>query len=308
MSGIEVFLDETPGEARGVVLRGGRFEHLLIERDDDTPEHRLGARVVGRVVAVHAGLKGAFVDLGVEPHGFLPLKGGTRVGEGERLELEVVAEPRERKGPTLRRIGPAEGAPRLLRAGPTIRECLATLAPGVEPTTGAAAIRAGLEAEEEAAAPGAVFPDTGLDLAIERTRALVAIDLDLAPSAGMQAGHRARERANRQGLAEAARLLRLKRWAGLTVIDLIGAGHDGAAMLAAARQAFGEDPAIGYGPVSRFGLLQLSLPWRRTPLEEVLNGADGRRRPEQRAQDVVRTLRLALLEDPATPRFVARCR
>ena len=307
MSEVEAFLDEAPGETRGVVVRDGRFEHLLIDRDDDTPEHRLGARVAGRVIEVHPGLKGAFVDLGVPVHGFLPLRGGAGVREGDRIEIEVAAEPRERKGPTLRLIGPAEGAPRLLRPGPSVQEALAALAPDVAPATGAVAIQASLEAEEEASGAGGLFPDTGLDLMVERTRALIAVDLDLAPAPGVQTGTKARERANRQGLVQAARLLRLKRWAGLVVVDLVGAGHDGAAILAAARRAFGDDPAIGYGPVSRFGLLQLSLPWGRTPLEEILNGPDGRRRLAHRSQDVVRALRLALLSDTAAPRRVARC-
>ena len=306
MSEVEVFLDETPGETRGAIARDGRFEHLLIERDDDIPEHRLGARVAGRVVEVNVGLKGAFVDLGTGVDGFLPLRGGVRARAGERIEVEVVAEPRERKGPTLRLVGPAQGELGLLRPAPTVRETLAVLAPGIAPTTDAAAIRAGREAEEEAAGSGGLFPDTGLDLKVERTRALVAVDLDLAPAPGVATGGKARERANRQGLAEAARLLRLKRWAGLVVVDLVGTGHEGAAILAAARRAFGDDPAIGYGPVSRFGLLQLSLPWGRTPLEEVFNGPDGRRLAH-RAQDVVRALRLALLADTAAPRLVARC-
>ena len=58
---LEVFLDDTPGEVRGVVVRDGRFEHLLIQREDDVAEHRLGARCVGRIAEVHPGLRGAFV-------------------------------------------------------------------------------------------------------------------------------------------------------------------------------------------------------------------------------------------------------
>ena len=61
MSAVEVFLDETPGETRGVVLRDGRFTHLLIQREDDPAETRLGARSIGRVVEINPGLRGAFV-------------------------------------------------------------------------------------------------------------------------------------------------------------------------------------------------------------------------------------------------------
>jgi hypothetical protein len=108
---LEVFLDDTPGEVRGVVVRDGRFEHLLIQREDDLPEHRLGARCVGRIAEVHAGLKGGFVDLGPTVHGFLPFRGQDRLTVGQKVAVEVSAEPREGKGPTLRLIGPGEGEP-----------------------------------------------------------------------------------------------------------------------------------------------------------------------------------------------------
>jgi hypothetical protein len=306
VSEVEVFLDDTPGEVRGVIARDGRFEHLLIQRDDDVVEHRLGARCVGRIAEVHPGLKGAFVDLGPVVHGFLPFRGQDRLAAGQKVEVEVSAEPREGKGPTLRLIGAGEGAPRLLRPGPTVAETLARLAPEAEPLTGPAAILAGRDAEEAADWPGELFPDTGLDVMVQRTRALIAVDFDLSAAPGVAFGAPARTRANRQGLHAAARMIRLKRWGGLTAIDLIGTGQDGEAVMTAAKQAFGGDPEVVFGPVNRFGVLQLALPWRRTPLEEVLNGPDRRRRPGQRAQDIVRALRFALLSDTAAPRVTAR--
>lgn len=306
MSEVEVFLDDTPGEVRGVVVRDGRFEHLLIQREDDVPEHRLGARCIGRIFDVHPGLKGGFVDLGTIVHGFLPFRGQDRLAAGQKIEVEVTAEPREGKGPTLRLIGAGEGAPRLLAPGPTVIELLRQLAHDVEPATGLAAIQAGWDAEEEAGWPGAFFEDTGLDLMVQRTRALVAVDLDLSPAPGVSFGANARTRANRQGVQAAARAIRLKGWGGLVAIDLIGMGQDGDVVLAAAKEAFGGDPDVVFGPVNRFGVLQLALPWRRTPLEEILNGPDGRRRPGQRAQDIVRSLRFALLSDTTIPRIIVR--
>lgn len=303
---VEVFLDDTPGEVRGVVVRDGRFEHLLIQREDDVAEHRLGARCVGRIAEVHPGLKGAFVDLGPIAHGFLPFRGQDRLAVGQKVEVEVTAEPREGKGPTLRLIGAGEGEPRLLAPGPTVAGTLARLAPGVEPVTGLEAIQAGWDAEEEAGWPGELFADTGLDLMVQRTRALIAVDLDLAPAPGVSFGANARTRANRQGLHAAARLIRLKSWGGLVAIDLIGTGQDGDVVMVAAKEAFGGDPDVVFGPVNRFGVLQLALPWRRTPLEEVLNGPDRRRRPGQRAQDIVRSLRFALLSDTTIPRITVR--
>ena len=307
MSELEVFLDDTPGEVRGVIVQNGRFEHLLIQREDDVAEHRLGARCIGRISQVHPGLKGAFVDLGSVAHGFLPFRGQDRLAVGQKVVIEVSAEPREGKGPTLRLIGAGEGKPRLLMPGPTVAETLARLAPGATPVTGLAAIQASWDAEEEAMGSGGRFLDTGLDLSVERTRAMIAVDLDLPPTPGVSSGAAARTRANRQGLQAAARLIRLKRWAGLVAIDLIGTGQDGETVMAAAKLSFGSDPDIVYGPVNRFGVLQLALPWRETPLEEVLNDAAGRRRAEHRAQDVVRRLRHGLLSNTTVARITMSC-
>ena len=306
MSAVEVFLDDTPGEVRGVIAREGRFEHLLIQRDDEVVEHRLGARCVGRIAEVHPGLKGGFVDLGPVLNGFLPFRGQDRLAAGQKVEVEVSAEPREGKGPTLRLIGAGEGVSRLLTPGPTVAQTLARLAPGLEPVTGLAAIQASWDAEEEASRPGDLFPATGLDVMVQRTRALIAVDFDLSAGPGVAFGAPARTRANRQGLIEAARLIRLKRWGGLVAIDLIGRGQDGESVMTGAKQAFGGDAEVVFGPVNRFGVLQLALPWRWTPLEEILNGRDGRRRPEHRVQDIVRGLSFALLADTRSPRITAR--
>lgn len=308
MSGdVEVFLDDTPGEARGMLSRDGAWERLIIQRDSDPAEHRLGARCVGRVATVDPSLSAAFVDLGRgAPFGFLPLSRAAAVTAGRKVEVEVAAEPRDRKGPTLRYIGPASGEPRLLAAGPDVAARLAALAPGVVPVTGAAAIEASRDAEETALADEAVFAGAGVNLAVERTRALVAVDIDYAGAPGRDA-RRGKAQANQAGLTQAARLVRLKGWGGLVCIDLVGAGHDGTALAAMAKAAFAGDGPVAVGPVSRFGLLQLTIPWRDRPIESILD-PDGPRALETRAIDLVRRLRLAMLSNTAAPRIIARCR
>lgn len=301
MADVEVFLDAAPGETRGIVFRNGRAWTLIIHKDDDRLEHRLGARVVGRVARLAPGLHGAFIDLGCgEPFGFLPLGKVDRPAEGAKLELLITAEPRERKGPVLRRLGEASGEPRLLAAGPDVAAILNHLAPGAPVATGAEAIRAALEAEEEALSGGVVEPGVGLDLAVQRTRALIAADIDYAPAAGRDS-RKGREAVNREGLRQTARLLALKGWGGLVVIDLAGVGLHPETTLSMARQAFADHDGAAMGPLSRFGLLQLSLPWARTPADERL-AAPG-------AQEIgaLRRLRLALLTDRASPRLTLHC-
>ena len=305
MTGVEVFLDDTPGEVRGMVSRDGRFERLILQRDDDPPQNRLGARSVGRVIEPDGAFKAAFVDLGGDKAGFLPLGKGEAIRTGDIVEVEVTAEPRETKGPVLKRIGAGQGRPRLIAPGPDVAERLRRLAPGVSPITGVEAIQASWEAEEEALAAAHVFSEWAVDVAVQRTRALIAVDIDYAHLAGRDP-RKGRATANREGLKQAARLIRLKGWGGLVAVDLVGTALDPAQIAGHAREAFAADEAT-FGPLSRFGLLQLALPWRTTPTEERLHAPGGRRAPAARAIDVVRQLRHRLLSDTATPRFVARC-
>jgi Ribonuclease G/E len=307
MSGeIEVFLDQTPGETRGLIACDGRYTHILIEREGDAAALKLGARSVGRVAEIDAGLRGAFVDLGGGQTGFMPLGKSHDLKQGQKIEVEVSAEPREAKGATLRRIGTADGEPRLLKAAPPVEQALATLAPRVQVQAGALAIEAVWEAEEEALARRLVLAGAGLDLAIQRTRAMVVVDID--HTGGKQG---AAKQANFTGLAEAGRLIRLNRWGGLVAVDLVGSGQEAEPLMKAARTAFGDDPEIVFGPLNRFGVLMLSLPWRRTPLEDVLNGSahDGNGRPTLRTRGiaVARRLRHGLLTDTRSPRLFARC-
>lgn len=301
-----VFLDETPGETRGAVMRDGRYTHLLIHREGDCPQTRLGARSVGRVIEVNPGLRGAFVDIGADSPVFLPFPRNDRLVQGQRLEVVVAAESRRGKGAVVRRLGPAEGAPRLLEAGPSVALQLQRLAPGVESVAGIEAIDAVLEAEDDALSRTQAFTGAGIDLSVERTRALVAVDIDYSPTAGRDP-KQGRAISNREGLRQAARLIELRNWAGLVVIDLVGDGQDGEAQLKAARAVFAHEPQAVFAPVSRFGLLQISLPWRHRPIEEILLGADGRPTVQTRAISLVRRLRRQMLANTAAPRLRIRC-
>ena len=295
MSDLETFLDDGPGETWGVVCQDGEPRQIFHARDGDAEANRLGAESIGRVTALLPGGGGAFVDLGVgEPFGFLN-KGQVTVGQAVRVT--VSAEPRGGKGPGLTLSGKGEGTPRLLKPGPTVAEWLARAAPGVVPATGAVAIEAVREARETALVP--VLEAEGLSVALERTRALVAVDLDFAGAPGRDSG-KAREAANRLGLRLAARHIALKRWAGLVVIDLIGTAQAPDPVMKAAKEAF-VDTGVTFGPLSRFGLLQLSLPWRQTPIEETLFGVKGERRRRAGQIEAVRTLRHALEVNRSAP-------
>lgn len=275
MSERRFYLDVGVGETRGVVSLDGRPERLLIARDGDLAVQGLGARAVGRVGRIERAQGLAFVDLGEGLDGVLNLT--TEIGrqtEGAAVEVEIRSEARGEKGASLRFLAAAEGAPRLLAPGPSLEERLGALARGGEIRAGSVARSMADGAQDEALAGEFALPGGG-SLTVEPTRALVAVDVDLGARPGAEAKRAARA-ANFAALGVAARVLRLKGLGGLVVIDLIGRGHDGPALLAAARAAFGPDnPGVAFGPISRFGTLELALPRRARPALDILTDGTG---------------------------------
>ncbi len=303
MSERRAYLDIGIGETRGVVTLDGRPERLLIARDGDVAGQALGAVVIGRVRKLERQLALAFVDLGEGPEGVLNLRPDMpRITEGQAVRVEVRAEARGEKGAQLRLVGEAEGAPRVEEPAPTVEAELAALT-RLPAKTGADA-RAMADAAE-AEALESVFPlPGGGSIAVERTRALIAVDVDVGERPGGDA-KRATRAVNLAALGAAARVLRLKGEGGLVVVDLAGRGHDGPAMLSAARTAFGPDnPGVAFGPISRFGTLELTIPRRRRSVAERLLGADGRPTSQTLALRLVRAIEREAGADPGA-RIVA---
>jgi Ribonuclease G/E len=290
MSQRRLYLDTCAGERRGVVTLDGRPERLIIERDGDLAAQALGARMVARVRRVENAAGLAFLDLGVEPDAVLNLTAEVgRLTEGQAVEVEIRTEARGDKGATVHFIGPAEAPARLLAAGPSLEERLQGYERAAAIQTGPIARSVADGAQEEAL--GVIFPlPGGGSIAVETTRALVAVDVDVGTRAGAEAKRVARA-ANFAALGAAARILRLKGLGGLVVIDLVGRGHDAPALLSAARAAFGADnPGVALGAVSRFGTLELTIPRRSAPVMDRLISAAGAKTSLTLALDAVRAL------------------
>ncbi len=153
---------------------------------------------------------------------------------------------------------------------------------------GAKARHAADLAEEAVLAVEHALPGGG-SIAIEPTRALIAIDVDVGERRGGRA--QAAKGANLAAIAAAARLLRLKALGGLVVLDLVGEGGDGRRFAEAAQTAFAADgPGVVVGPLSRLGLLQLAVPHHRRPLAESLCDETGAIRVSTWAQRLLRAL------------------
>lgn len=305
MSERRVYLDVGLGETRGVVTLDGRPERLLILRDDDNPRLRLGARLVARVASLEAAIGTAFLDLGNGAEAILPFKPDVRPVRGQAIEIEIRGEPRRGKLAVARLIGAGEGAPRLIASAPDMVAELAVLGHGAALVEGRAARDVADEAEAEVLEIIHPLPGGG-EIAIEPTRALTAIDVDLSDRKGGDA-KRVTRQANMAALGMSARLLRLKGLGGIVVIDLVGRGHDGNALLAAARSAFGPDnPGVAIGPVGRFGTMELSLPRRTQPVLERLCRPDGALSDRTLAQRLIRRLQSEGSAQPGA-RLTATC-
>jgi hypothetical protein len=289
MSERRIYLDRGLGETRGVVTLDGRPERLMVRRDDDDPRLLLGARLIARVASLEPALGTAFLDLGGGAEAILAFKPDARPVRGQAIEVEIRGEPRRGKLAVARAVGAGEGAPRLIAGAPDMAAELELLGHGARLVEGRAAREVADEAEAEALEAVHPLPGGG-DIAIEPTRALTAIDVDLSDRKGGDA-KRVTRQANLAALGMAARLLRLKGLGGIVVFDLVGRGHDGNALLAAARAAFAPDnPGVAIGPVGRFGTMELSLPRRSQPLLERLCRADGSLSDRTLAQRVIRRL------------------
>ncbi len=291
-----LYLDRTPGEARGVVTLDGRPERLLIERADADRGPRLGARYRARVVQLSGDGGLAFLDLGGGEAAVLPLKRGSPLAQGALVEGEVAAERRAEKATVLRLIAPTTGAPGLVFDGPSLEAQLSAFAPEVGIVGGDEARETADEAEETALAMVHELAD-GLRLCIEPTRALTAVDVDWSAPGGLPA--RRSLKANLAAIAEAARLLRLKAIGGPVVIDLVGFPRPPEALQAAAREAFAPDgPGVTVLPVNRLGQLPIAKPHRQTPVAELLLARDGRPSARTVAQRLIRALRREAAADP----------
>jgi Ribonuclease G/E len=289
MSTRRAYVDEGIGESRGVVTLDDAPERLLIRRPGDEPRLQLGARVAAIVASVEPALSSAFVDLGDGLQAILPFKAESRPVRGQAVAVEIRGESRGSKLATVRLLGPAEGRPRLLAAAPPLAELLGSYAADGRVVTGAAARRAADEAEAEALETLHPMPGGG-PLAIEPTRALTAIDVDLGERKGGDA-KRVTRQANLTAIAMAARLLRLKSLGGLVVIDFAGRGHEPASLINAARLVFAPDnPGVAIGGIGRFGALELSLPRRTRPVAEILCAPSGRPTPQTLALRLLRRL------------------
>jgi len=298
----ELLIAAGPGEWRAAWIEDGTARELYVERGDTKPP---GSRHLGRVVRVVHGLDAAFVDIGDERPGFLPLRDvpdGMKAEEGAAVVVEIRREAWQDKAPRLTakvavaavlspdlvppvQLFPVPGltpalvlrlpAPpeRIIADDAAILAELAAAFPGLRPAHRAAVVwPADIDALFEAAlSPSLTLPGGGV-MHLDETRAATIIDVDTGmPERGSSA--RAALAANRAAALLVAHELRLRNIGGAVVIDFVGLDRrDHRDQIRQTLEAaLAGDPAkpevLGW---TRLGHLELSRPRRGRSLADAM--------------------------------------
>jgi hypothetical protein len=258
------------------------------------------------VVKVEKGAGLALLDLGAGLSAALRLKPDrSPPAQGSAIDIQIAIEPQGEKAAIAHVLTPSSGPPGLLSDAPTLEARLLALAPGARVIRGPEARAMADRAEDETLAIEHPLAGGG-SLAIETTRALTAVDVDLGAGGGGDPKRAARQ-ANLAAIGDLARLLRLKALGGLVVIDLVGRGHDGQALSLAVQTAFApEQPGVIVGPITKFGTLELALPRRFRPARDRLCDPDGRLSVDSLALRLMRAVEREGRGDPGA-QLLALC-
>jgi len=265
----QIVVHEAPGELRAAALDGSkRPYHLFLQRWGGSREAaRCGALYNARVRRFADEIGGAFLELETGEEVFLRLKSRQDLTEGAALDVTIVSEARSDK---LARANIATN-------GSAEEDAFARWQAQVADTQAVDLVEDHERVElafDEALAP-TVTLEGGGQLHIDRARALTAFDLDTSGRLGKgSAGARALA-INREAARELVRQSCLRGLGGNLVLDCVAPLNAKASeqVQAAARTAFAK---VGLAQAkvlrpSALDLMEASMPWRYTPIEDRLN-------------------------------------
>ena len=255
-------IEEAVGETRAAVFAGKTLVELHVRRWSDRNKPRAGDVFSGRISRIEKSLAAAFVELGAGEDGFLKFSNAPnapRLTEGAYIKVRVKREAEPGKGPILKFMDKVEETDKGPIERQTLEEFLFDRFKNLKIDKAAvSAIEGALESE--LALPG------GGSIAIERTRALTAIDIDKGyANSGFDVSLAACELIGSQ--------LRLRGLGGLFVIDFpnLRQNRQRQEVYDAMVTAFQDDPQpIKIAPMSRFGTIEMTRAKTALSLDETL--------------------------------------
>ena len=291
MSISRIVLHPAPGEMRAAAFDAdGEPVRLFLERwGGDDPGLRLGQKVLARLREHDPRAGGAFLEASAGQAVFIRGDLPKGLSQGAEATIEICAEARRDK--LARGVWSEPSEPEHEDAFSSWLASLPGKTPGAETASSPADFDLVATAFDAALSQQAGLPKGGL-VRLERTTALIAADID---TAGRQQKGSAAARAlstNKEAVRTIARLLALKDWGGLAVIDCIGPlNADAKGQLRETfLRSFGEmssRKAEALKP-SSFGLLEAKLEWGATPIEDRLLDGAGSPTPDTELLDLFR--------------------
>lgn len=262
-----IIIDKAVGETRAAVFEGKTLVELYTRRWSEQGLPRAGDIFCGRITRIEQRMDAAFVELGQGPDGFLKFTNATgapRLTEGRYIHVLVTRDAETGKGPVLKFHATADGQ----SIGPVKARSLEDLLR--DRFAGAKVDYAAVSAVDDAVEVEIAVPGGG-DIAIERTRALTAIDVDKGYAlSGFDVSLAAAKLIASQ--------IRLRGLGGLFVIDFpnLRQVKQRERLYAAMQDAFADDPnVVKIAPMSRFGTVELTRAKTAASLDETVMDARG---------------------------------
>ena len=290
MNPLRILREVCVGETRQVLLDETEAAIALkLERSSESGKRlELGSKYEARVRSVRTDQGGAFVEVARMGEAFLRSSPKHKFVEGEAIDIEVAAEPRLGK---LARVVLSDG--NSSESG-SIWDNVAVedVTPGNEQVAAAF---------EEALSTHVTIPHGGR-LHIERTKALIAVDIDAAGRADRGTAASRALRLNTHAAQALCRQLKLRNYGGLVVMDCVSplnrnAGQKLQEVLKTSLADYGMKEATVLAP-SRLGLIEMSLPWLETPIAERIHDENGSMAPESLNLAGLRMLEREALTSP----------
>ena len=283
-------IEDCIGETRAAVYEGRRLVELYVRRETDINKPRQGDVFIGKISKIDQSMGGAFIDIGTRAQGifkFANSPNAPRLSEGQMAEFEVSKATEIGKGPVLKfkQLSTVDKPVKL--SGDDLKTFIAKRFEGIE------FAQASVSVIDEATETELAIKGGGT-ISIERTRALLAIDVDKGTAQSSFDVCMA-------ALPLIAHELRLRGLGGLIVIDLpnLRQPRQRNTVQKAAQRAFAEDPNIvKIAPLSRFGAMEMTRSKPGLSLDEILNNRMGRPTDETLA---LRSLRQLEREGRANP-------
>ncbi|MEO0784615.1 MAG: ribonuclease E/G [Pseudomonadota bacterium] len=286
----EILLETRIGERLSVAFSGDTPLAIFHESDWIPRGLRLGTSHEVILRERPAGLDGAFCETESGASVFVRLGKAKAPPTGARLRVEIVCEARKSKAARGRvRAEADETSP-----ATAFEAWKAHIAPGATITFAEGAEDwARIDGALETALLSKVTLPGGGRLSVARTPALTAFDIDTAGRPMRGPRGEAATSLNIEAAKEMARQMALRGLGGLAVLDCVApvpkpSGGDIKAAFLAAFRDLSPRKAAALAP-SPFGLMEVSLAWAETPIDEVLGNGEGGFSP---AGEALRGLRL----------------